>query len=119
MPSLPTHAARYELLPTADIADDSDKPYNATAWAREHRSARVKQVLFRVVAVACVMFIGYQGLSAFLRSSSKFLRTKPCHGIPHRNFSALPVQSHYTLPSGDKIPTVALGMADIPRRVRC
>ncbi|KZT11775.1 Aldo/keto reductase [Laetiporus sulphureus 93-53] len=52
------------------------------------------------------MAVVFAGLRVFTRRSSTKLRA-PCHGF-QRNLSSLP--SHYTLPSGDKIPAVALGV---------
>ncbi|KAI0629805.1 NADP-dependent oxidoreductase domain-containing protein [Trametes polyzona] len=52
------------------------------------------------------MYVSYLGVRAIARSS-KVHMGKPCHGA-RRNLSSLP--SHYTLPSGHKIPSVALGV---------
>ncbi|EIW52463.1 uncharacterized protein TRAVEDRAFT_32150 [Trametes versicolor FP-101664 SS1] len=52
------------------------------------------------------MYVSFLGVRAISRSS-KMRMGKPCHAV-HRNLSSLP--SHYTLPSGHKIPSVALGV---------
>ncbi|PSR73736.1 hypothetical protein PHLCEN_2v10426 [Hermanssonia centrifuga] len=89
----------YELLPSAE--EDKISEHSS----RRTHNNRVKKVLFHVLAVAAVMFVVFQGLRSFVRSSSKFLHAPPCHG---RNLSSLP--SHFTLPSGAQIPSVALGV---------
>lgn len=97
MPSIP-----YQLLPTTA---DGDKVQDST---RKIRREKIKRVLFYVLTIFTVMFFALQGLKVFVRSSSQFLHHGPgCHGGMHRNLSSLP--SHYTLPSGNKIPSVALG----------
>ena len=95
MPPIP-----YEPLATGD--DDKSLQH---AQARAH-TARVKRILFTVLSLCAVMVAGFQGLRAIVRSSAGFLHTAPC---AQRNLSSLP--SHHTLPSGDKIPSVALGTA--------
>ncbi|KAH9891869.1 NADP-dependent oxidoreductase domain-containing protein [Cubamyces lactineus] len=52
------------------------------------------------------MYVSYIGVRTVTRSAKLRLGT-PCHGA-RRNVSSLP--THYTLPSGDKIPSVALGV---------
>ena len=93
---------QYDLLPTGDDAKADEQR------DKRIRHARLKRITFHVLVVLALMYAGYHGLRAFARSSSQFLRAKPCHGA-QRNLSALP--SHYTLPSGHKIPSVALGTA--------
>lgn len=93
MPSL-----RYKLLPQDD--GDEEQQFGVTRAHNRH-----KRLLFHILAVAAVMYVSYLGIRAVARSS-KVRMGRPCHG-GHRNLSSLP--SHYTLPSGDKIPSVALG----------
>ncbi|KAI0700084.1 NADP-dependent oxidoreductase domain-containing protein [Cytidiella melzeri] len=99
MPPLPS----YVPLPKSD-----------SKIQQEQRTIRTKTALFRLLAVLTTMFFAYQGLKTFSSSSMAFLRTgiRPCHSIVNgtatRNVSTLP--THYTLPSGDKIPSVALGV---------
>ena len=99
MPSV-TGSARYELLPTSDTAKAQEE------LSSNIRKTHLKQILFRVLALAAIMFVAIQGIRSWAKSSARFSH-KPCHGL-HRNLSSLP--SHYTLPSGDRIPSVALGM---------
>ena len=103
---MPPFPAEYELLPTAE--DTGDK-VEYESLVRRRRIARAKELLSRVLALLAIMFLGYQGLWSFVKSSFKFLHSKPCHGTSgsQRNLTSLP--SHFTLPSGDKIPSVALG----------
>ncbi|KAI0783504.1 NADP-dependent oxidoreductase domain-containing protein [Abortiporus biennis] len=82
-------------------ADESGELFEETRRRRTH----VKKILFHFVAVAAFLYGIYLGTSGLLKLSGK---RRPCHGPTNLN-STLP--SHYTLPSGDKIPTVALGTA--------
>ena len=91
----------YELLPTAD----GDKARERLAKRLLHD--RIKKILFRVLAAFAVMYFAIQGIRAFAKSSAQFLHGPGCHGGMHRNLSSLP--SQYTLPSGNQIPSVALG----------
>ncbi|KAI0671193.1 NADP-dependent oxidoreductase domain-containing protein [Trametes maxima] len=52
------------------------------------------------------MYASFVGVRAVARTA-KVRMGRPCHGA-ERNLSSLP--SHFTLPSGDKIPSVALGV---------
>lgn len=56
------------------------------------------------------MVVAVQGLRTFTRSSLGFLHSgvRGCGGMRNVSLKALP--THYVLPSGDKIPSVALGM---------
>ncbi|OSC98051.1 hypothetical protein PYCCODRAFT_1376010 [Trametes coccinea BRFM310] len=54
------------------------------------------------------MYLSFVGVRTVVRSAKLRLPVgAPCRGV-QRNLSSLP--SHYTLPSGDKIPAVALGV---------
>ncbi|KAI0823952.1 NADP-dependent oxidoreductase domain-containing protein [Trametes gibbosa] len=65
-----------------------------------------KRLLFHVLAIASVMYVAYLGVRAITRTPKSGLG-KPCHKA-HRNVSSLP--SHFNLPSGHQIPSVALGV---------
>lgn len=97
----------YELLPTSEEGKADEQ------LTRKIKREKVKKILFHALVVFTVMFVALQGLKAFIRSSERFLHQgmKGCHG---RNLSSLP--SHHTLPSGDKIPAVALGISDVSCR---
>ena len=100
----------YELLrlPTA-AEDNGDKAHETWTNQRSRIVAKnLKQVLFRVLVLLAIIYLGYRGLKPFVASSSsKSLR--PCHSgeLQREKLTSLP--SHFTLPSGDKIPSVALG----------
>ena len=74
----------------------------------------LKEVLFRVVAVAAIMYGAFYGLQRLFMSPftpAGFLgpSLRNCHTFT--SLSAVPeLPTHYTLPSGDKIPVVGLGM---------
>ncbi|TDL19680.1 hypothetical protein BD410DRAFT_791805 [Rickenella mellea] len=75
------------------------------------RKQRPRQNIF--VRLLCVMALGYVTFTGLRTLSSSKLWSgirKPCHGI-QRNFTkGANLPSHYTLPSGDRIPSVALGV---------
>ena len=91
---------QYELIP----AGDNDKAQEQLE--KRLRYNRVKKILFHLLALLAIMFAGYKGLTTYIRSSARWLHKLPCHGL-QRNLTTLP--SHYTLPSGHEIPSVALG----------
>jgi len=93
-------SSAYSLLPTTDDPKLNDEQ----SVAKAARTRRIKKLLFNVLLVATMVFAGFHALRAFARSAERFLHTPPCH---HRNLTSLP--THYALPSGDKIPSVALG----------
>ena len=99
---------QYERLPMGD------DPKSIEDWQRKARKTRMKKILFHALAILAVMFVGFKGLQTYLRSTSQWLRTQPCHGL-QRNLSTLP--SYYTLPSGHQIPSVALGTASAVRYI--
>jgi len=70
--------------------------------------ARTKKIIFHFIAIGAVMYAIFLGTRSFVRWSVKSGRPMKggCHG--QRNLTSLP--SYYTLPSGDKIPSVALGV---------
>ena len=96
----------YELLPTSEEGKAEEQ------LTRKIRRDKIKKILFHVLAVFAVMLVALQGLKSFIKTSERFLTYggKGCHGM-QRNLSSLP--SHYALPSGDKIPSVALGTAAV------
>ncbi len=63
-----------------------------------------KRTVLRIFAFFALMFVLFSGI----RHVSRTARPRCTGGRLHRNMTSLP--SHYTLPSGDKIPSVALGM---------
>jgi len=71
------------------------------------RTTRFKKLAFVLVAGATVMYLAFRGARALVGS------VKPCHPAHrhHHNANLTGLPTHYTLPSGDKIPSVALGTA--------
>jgi hypothetical protein len=100
--------AHYNLLPAFSSQSKSTNP---------PLKSNLKTLLFRLLIACAAMLVLYRGFGEFSRSAASFLRTgiKPCHSINGtmttvRNISAVQtLPSHYTLPSGDKIPSIALG----------
>ncbi|CDO72238.1 hypothetical protein BN946_scf184970.g90 [Trametes cinnabarina] len=88
----------YKQLPQYNVDEDDDQ--------RHPNPARlgVKRVFLHLIFVATVMYLAYVGVRTVSRSAKVRLGA-PCRGV-QRNLSSLP--THYTLPSGDKIPAVAL-----------
>jgi len=87
--------------PLATSEDDNEDQAN-----RRLRIRKIKRSLFALVAVAALMYVAFLGTRAIIRAGARGRSRYP--GCNHRNLTSLP--SHFTLPSGDKIPTVALGV---------
>lgn len=88
--------AQYDLL----SAGDDDK--SQEEWSKRLRQDRFKRILFHVLILVTVMFAGFQGMRVLVKSYAQWLRMRPgCHNLP----------IYHTLPSGHKIPSVALGNA--------
>lgn len=90
----------YKPLATSEDAEDPE-----LTQTRVH-TRRYKNLAFHCLAIAAVMYAIFSGVKYIARAMPKMRTGAPCHG-PRRNLSSLP--EHYTLPSGDKIPSVALG----------
>ncbi|KAF7365614.1 Aldo-keto reductase [Mycena venus] len=84
---------RYEALPT-----DVDGQQKTSSSCSSRRSP------LRIIAVFALMTLLFSGV----RHVSRTGLPRCVGGRMHRNLSSLP--SHYTLPSGDKIPSIALGV---------
>ncbi|KAI0917638.1 hypothetical protein AcW1_007203 [Taiwanofungus camphoratus] len=99
----PAMPVAYKPLSTHDPERDPHTDSPAIPDPNSH-SARAKNLLLRLLLLAAVMYAAFRALG----SIRPRMRT-PCHIAPsHRNLSSLP--SHYTLPSGDQIPAIALGV---------
>ncbi|KAJ7081581.1 NADP-dependent oxidoreductase domain-containing protein [Mycena belliarum] len=85
----------YKPLPT-DV-EGQQKP-------SQPRSRGLKRTAFRIVAVVALMVMLLSGV----RHVSRIALPRCKGGRLYQNITSLP--SHYTLPSGDKIPSVALGV---------
>ncbi|EKM49830.1 uncharacterized protein PHACADRAFT_106246 [Phanerochaete carnosa HHB-10118-sp] len=55
------------------------------------------------------MFAGFKGLKAYIKSTVQWLHKQPCNRTQGNYNTELP--SYYLLPSGDQIPSVALGVS--------
>ena len=90
---------RYEPLPTVD------KDEEGGLSSRRKRLCGKKRLIFYIFCLTALVYAAF--CAARLARSRGFWVT--CYG-PRRNQSDLArLPSHYTLPSGDKIPSVALG----------
>ena len=113
--------------PKPESDDDLEDPED------EHRKTfTLKRLLFFILSMAAFFQASYLvGQKLFVPAGRMRLGT-PCRGSGrHRNFSSTVngarLQRHFTLPSGDKIPSVALGAPsqssgvdeDVAERRRC
>ena len=100
--------------PLATSEEDEESQTLKSRLSRFGPSSNTKSVLFSVVATAAVMYALYLGSKSLLSSLPKFRHgMRPGCGLHgQRNLTTLP--SYYALPSGDKIPSVALGTVNIP-----
>ncbi|KAI0738889.1 NADP-dependent oxidoreductase domain-containing protein [Daedaleopsis nitida] len=94
----------YRPLPQSEI--DIEK---RTPKAPQRRSIFTWKHLFVLLAMAFVFRSTYLALKHASSPSARRLGT-PCSGSHRNKSSVVSLPSHYTLPSGDKIPSVALGV---------
>ncbi|EPQ54864.1 hypothetical protein GLOTRDRAFT_111441 [Gloeophyllum trabeum ATCC 11539] len=95
MPSLPTTNYKYDYQLVPDDGEHVEK----------RRANTKKRLLFHFVAVMAVLYAAFSGI----RYGARAGWLKGCAGkMRYSTKTQLP--SHYTLPSGDKIPSVALGV---------
>jgi hypothetical protein len=91
---------RYKQLPT--ISEDEQ-----TATFQGCNARKRKKNIFYILALVATIYVAFSGLRHIFWSNFGFPEEPwACLGAQN-NLSGLP--SHYTLPSGDKIPSVALG----------
>ncbi|KAG9308474.1 hypothetical protein JVU11DRAFT_11816 [Chiua virens] len=91
---------RYEPLPTVD-KDDDDEPFVPRRKPFVKRRLAIYSVSFLLLMLASISAVRFARSRGFWAT---------CYG-PQRNQSSLAkLPSHYTLPSGDEIPSVALGV---------
>ncbi|KDQ49217.1 hypothetical protein JAAARDRAFT_43007 [Jaapia argillacea MUCL 33604] len=94
--------ASYKRLPVDEF--DNEQPFKSTTTADKKRR------IFHFITAAAIMVAIFSGLRHVSKSNSKFLwGSAGCHGRLNMS-TASKLPSHYTLPSGDKIPSVALGV---------
>jgi hypothetical protein len=93
----------YQAIPTDDI-DDDNKPSH---FPLLHNKKAV--FLRRILTVLAILYATMMGLRYLGRTGRLPWSSPVCRGV-HRNVSTgAGLPSHYVLPSGDKIPSVALG----------
>lgn len=97
--------ARFQRLYNDSIEQQS-------VYARKHRT--LKSILLRFAGILAVMYLIFSGARAIVRPSFGGRLWAACHGT-QRNMSSVNITlpTHYQLPSGDKIPAVALGIATL------
>lgn len=116
--SLP-EGGTYKLLPSsADIGIDAERASNQDSLSRKCRIINFKSALVRFLGALAIMYATFTGVRALSRLSVNrpFFLT-PCHGQRNMSKSAS-LPWHYQLPSGDRIPSVALGMAAVFKEVK-
>ncbi|KAF9235671.1 NADP-dependent oxidoreductase domain-containing protein [Melanogaster broomeanus] len=90
----------YESLPTVE-KDDGGEHYT-----QQRRASRNKRLILYVVTCLALMLT--------MVSAGRIARSRgfwmTCYGTQRNQSSLARLPSHYTLPSGDKIPSVALGV---------
>jgi hypothetical protein len=90
---------QYEPLSTVDQDEEGEQ------YTHKRIPSRKKRLILYIVTIAVLMYASFSAVR--LARSRGFWMT--CYG-PQRNQSTLStLASHYSLPSGDKIPSVALG----------
>ena len=101
---------RYKLLNIN--ADDADVESVDVEYSAEHKQRTAKSILVKVLGAVAIMYATFSGLRALSRASFG-KGWMSCHGA-HRNLSNLTALPwNYPLPSGDRIPSVALGMGSV------
>jgi hypothetical protein len=94
-------------LPTYQPLLGSHKDEQTTPAAQAQNTNKLKKNIFWAVAVVTILYAALSGIRHISQSNFKYVKwLGGCHGS-QRNLSGLP--THYVLPSGDKIPAVALG----------
>lgn len=99
--TLPIH---YKRIPEGD----GDVKQVSGSPERPVKCAYRKKTFLHLLAATVILFSVMYGLRHISRAGLIY-RGRPCYKGLHGSAAKLP--SHYTLPSGDKIPSVALGMS--------
>lgn len=112
--SLP-EGGTYKLLPSsANIGIDAERASTQDSLPRKCRTINFKSALVRFLGALAIMYATFTGVRALSRLSVNrpFFMT-PCHGLQRNMSKSASLPWHYQLPSGDRIPSVALGMAAV------
>jgi hypothetical protein len=100
--------AEYKLLPTTNQDDIVNESPPQARQTKTYRS-----ILARILVVFSIMYLASSGVHSISRIGGRWGAW--CgSGAGHRALSTsrgVQLPTHYTLPSGDKIPSVALGKA--------
>lgn len=108
LPPLPTMS--YQPIPTTE--HDIERAPGAKSFKSERSSFRVKTILSRVLAAFVIMYLALAGLRSLKLSPSYSSLGRfglGCHKNASMKAGLSTLPSHYKLPSGDQIPSVALG----------
>lgn len=108
----------YSPLPTVPEVVE-DKQFDLEASHRRQPKTTFKKIIFYVLAIFAIMYALVLGVKE-IPSACRMLRSKAmlmkngtnmsgCHGANRTISTGAGLPSFYTLPSGDKIPSVALG----------
>ncbi|KAF8627391.1 hypothetical protein AX17_006206 [Amanita inopinata Kibby_2008] len=93
------------LLPSHQSTDKRENDYGPSA--SNHK--RLKETLFLFLAVVAIMYASFSLRHLFY--GQRLFRATNCHPAWHRNISSKSgLPTHYSLPSGDEIPSIALGV---------
>ena len=107
--SILPNRGRYKLLNINTDDADADAESVDIEYSAEHKQRTAKSILVKVLGAVAIMYATFSGLRALSRASFG-KGWMSCHGA-HRNLSNLTALPwHYQLPSGDRIPSIALGM---------
>ena len=109
----------YELLPTSDPSqqqqrDPASSPSERTD-SKKNKSFRtdpfVRLILSRLLIALVLLYAMVAGLRALGRSASRLALSSgaACHRNASLKAGLSTLPTHFDLPSGDKIPSVALG----------
>ena len=101
---LPQYATTGEHVLADEKVDISQPGQEVTTRAPRSRCSRKHRVVLPIFVAVAMVYM----LASSVRSALPLPRIWGCHRAASSASSSLP--SHYTLPSGDRIPSVALGV---------
>ena len=99
----------YKPVPTADPEHAQNESEKQPAARTRTRCA--KNILLCALALCAIMLVALRPLRSVLRVPLRGSGARMGHGChaAHRNLSTSALPETFALPSGDKIPSVALG----------